>query len=112
MVPILGQHRDKRILTGVLNIQTGTYLQYFSQTYTQDTFHRILHHIRRHWRGWRIVLFLDHISAQWARSSRQLARQLGIEMRWLPKACPELNPVDHLWRHLKQDILANRLYPK
>ena len=111
MVPILGQHRDKRILTGVLNIQTGTYLQYFSQTYTQNTFHRILHYVRQHWRGWKIVLFLDRISAQWAGSSRQLARQLGIELRWLPKACPELNPLDHLWRHLKKDILANEPLP-
>lgn len=111
VVPILGQHRDKRILTGVLNIQTGTYLQYFSQTYTQDTFHRILHYIRRHWRGWHIVLFLDRISAQWAASSRQLARLLGIELRWLPTACPELNPLDHLWRHLKKDILANEPLP-
>jgi hypothetical protein len=110
-VPILGQHRDKRILTGVLNIQTGTYWQYFSQSYNQDTFHRILHHIRRHWRGWNIVLCLDKISAQWAGSSRQLARQLGIELRWLPKACPELNPVDHLWRHLKKDVLANEPLP-
>jgi transposase len=111
VVPILGQHRDKRILTGVLNIQTGTYLQYFSQSYTHGTFGRILHVIRRHWRGWNIVLFLDRISAQWAGASRQLAHQLGIELRWLPKACPELNPVDHLWRHLKKDILANEPLP-
>jgi transposase len=110
-VPILGRHRDKRILTGVLNIQTGTYLQYFSETYTQRTFHTILHFIRRRWRGWKIVLFLDKISAQWAASSRQLAGQLGIELRWLPKACPELNPVDHLWRHLKKNVLANEPLP-
>lgn len=110
-VPILGQHRDKRILTGVLNIQTGTYFHYFSEAYTQDTFHLILKLIRRHWRGWNIVLFLDKISAQWAHSSRRLARQLNIELRWLPKACPALNPVDHLWRHLKRDILANEPLP-
>ncbi len=111
VVPILGQHRDKRILTGVLNIQTGTYRQYFSQTYTQAIFHWILHDIRWHWRGWKIVLFLDRLSAQWAGSSRQLARQLAIELRWLPKACPELNPVDHLWRDLKKGVLANEPIP-
>jgi len=110
-VPIVGRHRDKRILTGVLNIQTGTYFQYFSETYTQDTFHTILRLIRRHWRGWNIVLFLDKNSAQWAHSSRRWARHLNIELRWLPKACPELNPVDHLWRHLKRDILANEPLP-
>lgn len=110
-VPILGQHHDKRILTGVLNIQTGTYFQYFSETYTQETFQTVLRWIRRTWRGWRVVLFLDKISAQHARASRKLAAELGLELRWLPKACPELNPVDHLWRHLKKDILANEPTP-
>lgn len=110
-VPILGQHHEKRILTGVLNIQTGAYFQYSSETYTQETFHIILKLIRRRWRGWRIVLFLDRISAQWARSSRRLAKDLDIQLRWLPKACPELNPLDHLWRHLKKDILANEPLP-
>jgi transposase len=110
-VPILGQHRDKRILTGVLNIQTGSYFQYSSEAYNQDTFQLILQLIRRRWRGWHIVLFLDKISAQRADRSRRLANDLGIQLRWLPTACPELNPVDHLWRHLKKDILANEPLP-
>jgi len=110
-VPILGQHHDKRILTGVLNIQTGTYWQYSSETYTQATFQTILRLIRQQWRGWQIVLCLDRISAQWAKRSRHLAQDLCIELRWLPKACPELNPVDHLWRHLKREVLANEPLP-
>lgn len=110
-VPILGQHRAKRILTGVLNIQTGSYFQYSSEAYNQDTFQLILKLIRRRWRGWHIVLFLDKISAQWAHRSRHVAKQLDIQLRWLPKACPELNPVDHLWRHLKIDVLANEPLP-
>jgi hypothetical protein len=110
-VPILGQHRDKRILTGVLNIQTGSYFQYSSEAYNQDTFQLILQLIRRRWCGWHIVLFLDKISAQRADRSRRLTKDLGIQLRWLPTACPELNPVDHLWRHLKKDILANEPLP-
>jgi len=49
-VPILGQHHEKRILTGVLNIQTGSYFQYSSEAYNQDTFQLILKLIRRRWR--------------------------------------------------------------
>ena len=33
------------------------------------------------------------------------------EIRWLPVACPELNPVDHLWRHFRADVLANEPEP-
>jgi transposase len=57
------------------------------------------------------VLFLDRSKVHRAQASRQLARSLGIELRWLPTACPELNPVDHLWRHLKRDVLANEPIP-
>jgi transposase len=95
----------------VLNIQTGSYFQYSSEAYNQETFHTILKLIRRRWRGWHILLFLDKISAQRARSSQGLAKDLKIRLRWLPTACPELNPVDHLRRHLKNDILANEPLP-
>lgn len=100
-----------RVLTGVLNIQTGDYLQHASTEYKQTDFQQVLHLMRAHWRGWHIVLFADKHPAHRAKRSRQLARQLGIEVRWLPTACPELNPVDHLWRHLKNDILANEPTP-
>jgi hypothetical protein len=36
-VAITGDH-DKRILTGVLNLKTGAYLQYFSAVYTKTFF--------------------------------------------------------------------------
>lgn len=109
-VPIIGTH-GKQVLTGVLNIKTGTYLQYASPEFKQPQVHEVFHLIRAHWRGWHIGLFLDKLPAQWALSSRWLAQVLGIELRWLPTACPHLNPVDHLWRHLKQDILANEPTP-
>jgi len=109
-VPIPGQH-GKHVLTGVLNITTGTYLQYASPAFKQAQFQEVLRMIRTQWRGWQIVLFLDRLPAQWAGASRRVARALGIELRWLPTACPHLHPVDHLWRHLKQDVLANEPTP-
>lgn len=109
-VPITGKH-GKQVLTGVLNIKTGRFLQYASKQFKQQQFQALLRLIRAHWRGWQIVLFLDKLSAHRARASQQLAAALGIELRWLPTACPHLNPVDHLWRHLKQDILANEPTP-
>lgn len=57
------------------------------------------------------MLFLDKHGAQWAQASRRLARQLGIQLRWLPKACPELNVVDQLWRRVTDDVLANEPTP-
>lgn len=109
-VPITGSHA-KRVLSGVLSLTTGTLLHHESEHYRQHDCHTMFRLLRSHWRGWAIVLFLDRHPAQWAQSSRLLARQLGVELRWLPVACPELNPVDHLWRHVKHDIVANEPTP-
>lgn len=97
-VPITGSH-DRRFLTGVINIQTGDYIDYVSTQFHQEQFQEVLRQIRAHWRGWRIVLFLDRNKPHRADASRKLARDLHIQLRWLPKACSELNVMDHLWRH-------------
>lgn len=109
-VPITG-NRNKRVLYGVLNVKTGTVLLHSANVWNQEEFQKVLRKIRRTWRGWHIVLFLDRGSPHKAKGSMSLASELGIEMRWLPVACPELNPVDHLWRHVKQDVLANEPAP-
>ena len=109
-VPITGEH-DRRILTGVMNIRTGDYLDFASAQCHQEHFQKILREIRRHWRGWHIVLFIDRNTSHKAGASRRLARELNIQLRWLPKACSELNVMDHLWRHVKDLISANEPTP-
>jgi hypothetical protein len=37
-----------------------------------------------------------------------LAHELGIEVRWLPRAPPEWNAMDQLWKHVKAKALANQ----
>ncbi len=66
-----------------------------------------LRSVRRKWRTWRIVLFVDRSSPHTARASRQLAEQRKIELRWLPAACGERNPLENLWRWLKEAVLCN-----
>jgi hypothetical protein len=109
-IPIIAAHRVK-VLTGVLNIRSGDCLVEASDQYRQQNFQTVLRKVRAHWRGWQIVLFLDKHSAQTARASRCLARRLAIQLRWLPKACPELNVVDQLWRRVTDDVLANEPTP-
>lgn len=109
-VPITGKH-ERRILTGVMNIRTGDYLDFASAEFHQGHFQNILRVIRRHWRGWHIVLFVDRNTPHKAGASRRLARELNIQLRWLPKACSELNVMDHLWRHVKNLIAANEPTP-
>ena len=109
-IPITG-NRDKRVLFGVLNPKSGTVLLHGAEAWNQKEFQDVLRQIRSRWRGWHIVLFIDQGSPHTAKASRRLAKELGIELRWLPVACPDLNPVDDLWRHVKQDVLANEGTP-
>ena len=106
-VPISGSHA-RRVLHGALNIQSGDVLLLITEEWDQQTHQCFLRMVRSHWRGWRIVLFEDRGSPHKAEDSRQLARQLGIQIRLLPKATPELNAMDQLWRHVKKDALADR----
>ncbi len=57
-VPITGEP-ERQIITDVMNIQTGDYLDYVSEVFSKEQFQQVLHQVRRHGRGWRIVLFLD-----------------------------------------------------
>lgn len=109
-VPIVG-NRDKRILYGVLNVKSGHVVLHDAALWNQYEFQVFLRKIRRSWRGWNIVLFLDRASQHTSNGSQTLAFQLGIELRWLPPATPELNPMDHLWRHVKGEVLANEPMP-
>lgn len=106
-VPITGNHA-KRVLHGVINIWSGDVLLLITEELVQETHQYFLSMIRSHWRGWHIVLFEDRGSPHTAQESRDLALDLGIRTRLLPKATPELNAIDQLWRRVKGATLASR----
>ncbi len=108
VMPITG-NRQKRILHGVININTGDVILLITEEWNQDTHMYFLEMIRSHWRGWRIVLFEDRGSPHKAGASLELAARLKIEIRLLPGATPELNAMDHLWRFVKGKALSNQL---
>lgn len=76
----------------------------------QEDFQAFLRFLRAHYPGRPLWLLLDKAPCHDAARSRQLAARLGITLLWLPKQCPELNPVDHLWKELKRLIAANRQF--
>jgi hypothetical protein len=104
-------NRGKRVLYGALSPATGALWLEEAARWDQWSFQQHLRNIRSVWRGWDVVLFLDRGSPHTARASRALAAELGVELRFLPTACPELNPVEGLWRHAKGRVLANEPTP-
>jgi hypothetical protein len=106
-IPITG-NRSKRVLHGAINVRSGDTALLITDAWDQWTHQGFLSVVRAHWRGWNIVLFEDRASQHTAPASRAWAERLGIEVRLLPKATPELNAMDHLWRHTKRQTQGNR----
>jgi transposase len=100
----------KRVIFGALNPSSGTRLFLERPKQRAEDFCAFLRLIHEHHRGWRVSLLLDEDSSHRAQMARREAHLLGIELVWLPVRCPELNPMDHLWRHGKGRICADRQY--
>jgi hypothetical protein len=108
-VPLSG-FNARRVLFGAVNITTGHRLFLVRQRQRGDDFRAFLPMIRSPYRGWQVALLLDEDSSHTAQDSRSLAERLRIELIWLPKRCPELNGMDHLWGHGKDHRSANKQY--
>ena len=106
-VPISG-NRAKRVVHGAINLLTGEVLLLITDLWNEVTHQYFLQMVRYHWRGWHLTLFEDRGSPHTAEDSLELARALGIQVRFLPTACPELNAMDQLFRFVKGRGVANR----
>jgi len=100
----------KRVLFGALNPRTGHRLLHQAPNMKQLHFHSFLRLLRRAYRKSPLWLLLDEAPCHIAPRSQALARQLNLELLWLPKQCSELNAMDQLWREMKGNISANYQY--
>ena len=111
-VPISGRN-DSRVLFGVLNVATGHRVILRRARAGAADFQAFLRALRaEHYRaGQPLWLLLDKAPGHTAARSLAVAARLNITLLWLPRQCSELNAMDHLWRHLKRDLAANRQRP-
>lgn len=100
----------KRVVFGAINARTGSGVYLAREHQRAQDFQFFLRTLQWHYRGWHIVLILDEGKCHVARSTRILARVLGIELFWLPHRAPELNPIESLWGKAKDAVCANRQY--
>jgi hypothetical protein len=49
------------------------------------------------YRRWEFAMLLDEGASHTAKGSIDLAEVPGIELRWLPRRAPSLNPIEVLW---------------
>lgn len=100
----------RRVVFGAINLRSGKRLFLPRQRGRQHDFQAFLELIHRHYRNRRVALLLDENPCHTAQRSRQRADDLRIELLWLPKRAPELNPMDELWGQGKDIVSANLQY--
>jgi hypothetical protein len=80
-----------------------------ADSYDTDSLIGVLEQLAGFYRGQRVVLLWDGLSAHW---SYKMRAHLHEQRHWLkverlPAYAPELNPVEYLWANLKGGALAN-----
>lgn len=108
-MPITGRNAQ-RVLQGTVNLDTAHRVLMRHANRKHANFGAFLRRLRRCYRQRHIWMLLDKDPSHTAKANRQLARQLNIRLIWLPKQCPELNPMDQLWKELKKEMAANRQF--
>jgi transposase len=109
-VPTPGTN-DTRALFGALDIRTGQWTHLVRQHMRKEDFVAFLEHLLVVYPCGPIILIVDNYSSHTAHLVRDwLALYPRLQLYYLPKYCSHLNPVEDIWRQLKNKIAANRLY--
>jgi transposase len=108
---LLSGRNQKSVLFAAFNPKTGRIVTAAMPRQTCESFCLFLSLIRRHYRGGKILVLLDSDSSHTAAQSLTHSRDLGIELVFLPFRSPHLNPVEHLWRHIKAGVCSNHQFP-
>ena len=89
--------------------RTRFYFQTCPGTYSALTLIQFLRHLKRHFRGGRVILIWDGLGAHKSRAMRAyVAHQRGwLKVEPLPGYAPELNPIEQVWGNVKARELAN-----
>jgi len=53
-----------------------------------------------------VHLVLDNVRYQKCRIVQELARQLGIQLKYIPPYSPNLNLIERIWKFVKKEILS------
>ena len=108
-VPISGRNA-RRVIFGALNLRTGHRVLLPRERQRAGDFQAFLRHVRSRYRRWPVAMLLDEDASHTAKASVGLAEELQIELLWLPKRAPELNPIEALWGDGKDVVCAGHQY--
>jgi transposase len=108
-VVITGRN-GRRVIHGALNARTGELVQLGQERSRQDECIAFLEALGKLRPEVPKLLIWDNAPPHHPKRVREAAEKAQITIAWLPFRSPELNPLEDIWRLLKQAIAANRVY--
>lgn len=108
---VLSGRNDRRVVFGAMNLRTGRRLLLPREHQRAGDFQAFLRVVHYYYRGWHVALLVDEDPCHTATGSVELADWYDIELLWLPKRSPQLNPMDTLWGQAKDVVSADWQYP-
>lgn len=108
---LLSGRNARRVVFGAMNLKTGSRYLLDREHQRAVDFQAFLKVLHDRYRGWHVALLLDEDPSHTAKASVRLAEAFDVDLLWLPKRVPELNPMDTLWGQAKDVISADKQYP-
>jgi DDE superfamily endonuclease len=107
---LLSGRNARRVVFGALNLRTGSRFLLAREHQRAVDYQAFLRLLHDRYRGWHLALLQDEDPSHTAAGSVELAGEFEIELLWLPKRSPKLNPMDTLWGQGKDVVSANKQY--
>jgi hypothetical protein len=107
---VLCGRNARRVVFGAMNLTTGRRLFLPRERQRAGDFQAFLRAVHSAYRGWHVAMLLDEDPSHTAKGSVRLAEGFGMDLLWLPKRSPKLNPMDTLWGQGKDVVCADTQY--
>ncbi|MBF8418462.1 IS630 family transposase, partial [Heyndrickxia coagulans] len=107
-----GQHKGAKLFAAI-NYETGEVTHYEEEKSNSSAFKRFLELLLSEYPQGKIVMVLDNSKVHKSQVIKDFLKENPrLRFVYLPKYSPELNPVEGLWKWLKQDVVNNVFFSK
>ena len=113
--PVVKAHpgRENTHFYGALNLTTGAEVVLRSDLMKAEVSALFLQQVLATYPDKPIILLWDRAPWHYGEAIRSvLAANPRLEILWLPTACPELNPQEHVWKAVREAVSHNHTYPQ
>jgi len=104
--------RQRVNINGAIEINSLSVVARSCDTVDKSSMCELLRAIRtRHPVDQKLYIVLDNAAYNRSAKVRCLAKELNIRILYLPPYSPNLNPIERLWKFMKQKVMANQYFP-